>query len=131
MLLVVFCGATLSTMVFAPVDRLSDDDEVPAPKPQPVSFTQRKRRRLTREPVVKGDGQNLAESLQSKLDADCPCAQKTCLRQFLQRECFRQLVDYTREWHSLAKLDQDNIDPWTIASSFFCMMDARCWRVLF
>ena len=99
-----------SAMIFAAVDCLSDD-EPPAASSQQATFTERKRRRLTKEPVVKGDKGDLVDSLRSRLDAECPCRQKTCFRQFLQPDYFPTLVDYLREWHSLGKLDQDSIDP--------------------
>ena len=50
-----------------------------------------------------------AQRLEERLDRDCRCARKSCLRQFLQGEKFAEYKAYALQWNELAKLDQDQI----------------------
>ena len=107
--LVVVC---IAGMLFAAVDALSDEEVgVPAPVSDPgPRISKRKRRRLTKETKPSKEVDPFAQ-LQTILDDDCPCKQKTCSRQFLEPTMLAELSQYVREWHSLGKLDQDRIAP--------------------
>ena len=107
------CGCLcIAGMLFAAVDALSDEEVgVPAPVSDPgPRISKRKRRRLTKETKPSKEVDPFAQ-LQTILDDDCPCKQKTCSRQFLEPTMLVELSQYVREWHSLDKLDQDRIAP--------------------
>ena len=113
-------------MSFAPVCTLSDDDDG-GPVPLAVSPTQSKRKkRLRLKRVVTTTADKCKKDiLLKRLSTTCPCAQKTCPKQFLEKEKFAEYLQYMREWFGLAKVDQDQIATCRLPYNIFFLAVAR------
>ena len=98
-------------MSFAPVSTLSDEEDGgPALALAPAQSKKKRRLRLRRKGVVTTTADKCKKDLLLKrLSNQCPCAQKTCLQQFLEKEKFAEYCQYIQDWCGLAKVDQDQI----------------------
>lgn len=107
--------------MLASVNDLSDEDQ-PATGSQAspsAAAPVRKRRRLTKPAPGPVEEKDPVVELRAKLSKDCSCSQKTCCKQFLEPAKFEELSVYLKEWHDLAKLDQDNIVTCLVAEFSF------------
>ena len=75
----------------------------------PPTQSKRKKRLRPKRVVTTTADKCKKDVLLKRLSTTCPCAQKTCLKQFLEKEKFAEYLQYMREWYDLAKVDQDQI----------------------